>query len=116
MLHRVLVVDDDHIVRNGLAMLVKMNGHEAITAATVTEGLDKLDCGPTHVLLDMNLPDGLGTMLLRRIRIKKLPIKVAVLSGSLNAELIAEAEALQPDAVFTKPAVWDALLDWLAAP
>jgi len=91
-----------------------MNGHEAITAATVKTGLDKLDCRPTHVLLDMNLPDGEGTMVLQKIRTKELPIKVAVLSGSLDSPLIAEAQALRADALFGKPSKWDAVLDWLA--
>ena len=114
MLHRVLIVDDDQLIRNGLATLLEKDGHEAITAETVTEGLDKLSSWPTHVLLDTYLPDGVGTMVLRHIRTKKMPIKVAVLSESLNTELIAEAHALQADAVFRKPEEWNALLDWLA--
>ena len=111
---RVLVVDDDPVLRTGLSKLVQMQGHEAITAATVTEGVAKLGSGPTHVLLDMNLPDGRGTTVLHHIRTKNLPIKVAVLSGSLDVSLLADAEALRPDAVFRKPPEWGAVLDWIA--
>jgi CheY-like chemotaxis protein len=92
-----------------------MQGHDPITAATVNEALASLEGAgaPSHLLLDMNLPDGFGTTVLRRIRTAKLPIKVAVLSGSLDNRLIDEARSLEPDALFTKPPNWDKVLDWI---
>ena len=111
---RILIVDDDPSLRNGMARLVSMQGHEPITAATVKESLALLESGPTHILLDMNLPDGVGTTVLRHVRTSKLPVKVAVLSGSMDSSLIKEAEALNPDALFVKPPDWDAVLDWIA--
>jgi CheY-like chemotaxis protein len=115
MKHLVLIVDDDPALRTGMALLVKAKGHEATTAATVREGIERLGSGPTHLLLDMNLPDGPGTAILRHVRAAKLPVKVAVLSGSTDAAMLAEAEALGPDAVFRKPPAWDAVADWIAA-
>jgi hypothetical protein len=38
---------------------------------------------------------------------------VAVISGSVDAALLAEAQAMQPDAVFTKPPDWDSVLQWI---
>jgi DNA-binding NarL/FixJ family response regulator len=93
-----------------------MQGDEPITAATVKQTLELLDAAsPSHMILDMNLPDGLGTRVLRHVRTARLPIKVAVLSGSLDSGLIKEAESLGPDALFVKPPDWDAVLDWIAA-
>ena len=93
---------------------MSFEGHEPVTAASVKEAMASLEVGPSHLLLDMNLPDGLGTAVLRHVRHARLPIRVAVLSGSLDSSLIDEAKALDPDAVFTKPPDWDAVLDWIA--
>lgn len=112
---RTLIVDDERAIREGMARLIGMHDFEPITAATIAEGLEKLSLQPSILILDMNLPDGHGTVLLRHIRDQNLPIKVAVLSGSGDASLLAEARDLQPEAMFTKPPDWDALLSWLAA-
>lgn len=114
MKHLVLIVDDDPALRTGMARLVEAYGHEATTAATVREGIERLGSGPTHVLLDMNLPDGHGTAILRHVRTAKLPVKVAVLSGTTDAALLAEADSLSPDASFRKPPAWDAVAEWIA--
>jgi DNA-binding NtrC family response regulator len=111
---RVLIVEDDPTFRHGFVKLVEMEGHEPISAATVADGLKSLDAGPSHLVLDMNLPDGVGTTVLRHVRQHNLPVKVAVLSGSLDMKLLAEAETLRPDAIFTKPPNWEDLLDWIA--
>ena len=111
----VLVVDDDRHIRTGLALLIGSHGHAASTASTVREGLEKVEAGPTHLLLDLNLPDGLGTTVLRHVRTANLPVQVAVLSGSADPRLKAEVDALQPDAVFRKPPDLDALMDWIAS-
>ena len=91
-----------------------MQGHDVFVAENVQQGLDQLSVQPTHVLLDMNLPDGVGTTILRHIRSNNLPIKVAVVSGSLDDQLIREAESLNPDRMFTKPTDWDVLTSWVS--
>lgn len=116
MANRVLVIEDDSILRRGLAALVGTRGHQVATADTVAKGMEQLlEWGPTHILLDMNLPDGVGTTILRHVRDEKLPVRVAVVSGSVNCSIMAEVDALAPDARFGKPTNWDALLNWVAA-
>ena len=112
----VLIVDDDRTLRRGLATLIEGYGHTVVTAATIQEGLEKLATStPSHVILDMNLPDGHGTDILRHVRTSHLPVKVAVLSGSVDVRLLDVATDLRPDATFRKPPDWDALTDWIAA-
>jgi len=91
-----------------------MHGHEAMQAESVAEAMEQLASGPSHLLLDLNLPDGHGTAVLQHVRGQNLPIRVAVLSGTANPSLMAEAEALRPEAVFRKPPDWDGLIKWLA--
>ena len=110
----VLVVEDDPLLRRGLASLIEMSGHRVVSAGSIADAMEQLRVGPSHLLLDMNLPDGLGTTVLRHVRERALPVKLAVLSGSDDDTLLAEMRSLKPDAVFQKPPEWDAVMAWLA--
>ena len=102
------------MIRNGLLALLRNNGHRVTAAATVAEALLALDgATPTHVLLDLNLPDGLGTDVLRHIRQRALPVRVALVTGGSDMAVVDQARALIVEAVFIKPPDWDKLLDWV---
>ena len=117
MAHSVLVVEDDARIRNGLITLLRIGGHGTVAAASVAEAVARLDAAtPTHLLLDLNLPDGAGTHVLRRIREQALPTRVALVTGAIDTALLEEARGLGVDAVFIKPPDWDKLLDWVAQP
>jgi DNA-binding response OmpR family regulator len=117
MIHSVLVVEDDAQIRNGMVALLRIGGHGAVAAASVAEAAAQLDLAtPTHLLLDLNLPDGAGTHILRRIRGHALPTRVALVTGAIDTALLEEARALGVDAVFIKPPDWDRLLAWVAQP
>ena len=114
MMGTVLIVEDDPMLRRGMSILVESYGHRVLPAATVAKALERLAERPTHALLDMNLPDGHGTAILRHVRETGQAVRVAVLSGSLDAGLMTEARSLNPDAVFRKPADLNALMGWIA--
>src|SRR5688500_13240541 len=104
MIHTVLVVEDDDAIRHGMMLLLRMQGHSAVAAANVAEAAAQLDAAtPSHLLLDLNLPDGSGTAVLRRIRAERLPTRVALVTGAIDTALVEEARALGVDAVFIKP-------------
>jgi DNA-binding response OmpR family regulator len=113
----VLIVEEDAALRTGMTALMKMRGHRSVASATVIEAHSHLDAAtPTHLLLDLNLPDGTGTTILRRIRDRGLPVRVALLSGGNDTPLTDEARAIGVDAVFVKPPDWDKLLEWIDQP
>jgi DNA-binding NarL/FixJ family response regulator len=60
------------------------------------------------------LPDGSGIEVLRAIRRRGLPIRVALLTGD-DQPLIAQAQTLRLDAMFVKPVDLRSLIDWLKA-
>ena len=101
------------MTRHGMASLIAAHGHTVLTAETVGEGLARLASRPTHLLVDMHLPDGRGTAVLARVQADGLPVRVGLLSGSDEATLRAETRDLRPDAVFTKPPDWDAVMRWI---
>lgn len=117
MASTVLVVEDEAAIRNGLMALLQISGHRVTAVATVAEALSHLDgSAPTHLLLDLNLPDAPGTDVLRHIRSLALPVHVALLTGASDDSLFAEARALTVEAVFIKPPDWDELLEWVGRP
>ncbi|HEX8524656.1 MAG TPA: response regulator [Tepidisphaeraceae bacterium] len=115
MTSSVLVVEDDPSIRSGLMALLQMRGHSVATAGSVAEAASQLDADtPTHLVLDLNLPDGPGTEILQRIRIASLSVRVALVTGASDTSLMNEARTLGVDAVFIKPPDWDELLDWVS--
>jgi CheY-like chemotaxis protein len=110
---RVLIVEDDTVARLGLVQLLEPRGFSTAVARTLDEGLAKLAWRPDFVVLDLSLSDGRGTVLLRRIRADRLPIRVAVTTGTADECLVAAAQVLRPDRLFRKPYSTVDLLDWL---
>ena len=111
---RVLVVEDDQATRDALVHLLAGLGYRAIPAANVADGLALLD-GQAFAILDLNLPDGLGTQILQRIRAEKRPIRVALATASSDPDLLTEALNHGPDLILRKPFNVNVLLEWLEA-
>jgi len=110
---RVLVVEDDPESYQALSKILKHVGYEVLTAPTLAAGADLLASEPRFVVLDLMLPDGNGKELLRDIRDRRLPIKVAVLTAVSDPNLLEEVRQLGPEALFGKPVDVPRLLAWL---
>ena len=108
-----VIVDDDASCRALLDKFLRVRGHITGCAASLAEARPLLSGECKRVILDLNLPDGDGTELLRQIRDANLPIKVAVTSGFNDRLLMAEVSKLQPDAFFVKPVDLMELMTWV---
>src|SRR5688500_3798696 len=64
----VLVVEDDRTARRAVTQILKRQGYTVSEAGTVAEAVELLARRPDWVLLDLMLPDGCGTEVLRRAR------------------------------------------------
>ncbi|WP_342612442.1 response regulator transcription factor [Turneriella parva] len=100
---RVLCIDDEKQIRRLLKLGLEAEGFVVTDATNISEGLDAVvRQKPDLVLLDLNLPDGYGLDLLKRIR-EFSEVPVIVLSvKDLEADKIALLEAGADDYV-TKP-------------
>lgn len=60
-MRKILIIEDDEDLREGLAFSLQMDSYEIRCAGTKREGLERI-CGESFdlVLLDCNLPDGSG--------------------------------------------------------
>jgi CheY-like chemotaxis protein len=120
MSQRVLIVDDDPLLRRGMALLFGASGAQVQVADSVAQAMDQLTHQPSaerpsHIVLDLNLGDADGTTVLRYVRENELPIRVAVVTGSSDSRLLDEMQSLRPDVTFRKPPDWDRLVQWLAS-
>jgi DNA-binding NtrC family response regulator len=91
MSRRVLLVDDEPLIRWSLAERLRLDGHEMIEAGTVIEALDHAEKGVDLVLLDYKLPDGDGLSVLRRVREIDPDVLVIMLTAHREVEVVVEA-------------------------
>lgn len=73
---RILIVEDDEDLKEGLAFSLEMEGYEVESASTGREGFSRIKRNPYDlVLLDCNLPDASGYDLCAEIRqYKEVPV------------------------------------------
>jgi two-component system phosphate regulon response regulator PhoB len=102
----VLVVDDEADIRNLVAINLKREGFEVLTAATGQEGLDLAQANPVAlVVLDLMLPDIQGTEVCRRLRAIPSTAEVPVLMLTARTEEIDRVVGFEvgADDYVTKP-------------
>ena len=88
---KVLIVDDDQMIRWALGEALRNWGYACVEAENVTAALVTFDAEtPAAVLLDVNLPDGSGLDCLREIKRRQPDSIVIMMTGSvLVADTIA---------------------------
>jgi len=84
---KILVVDDEEMIRWTLAEALKRWGYQPVEASRVSEALSLFDSEqPAAVLLDINLPDGSGLDALREMK-RRQPLAVVIM---ITAEVFIE--------------------------
>lgn len=82
--HKILVVDDEKMIRWSLGEALRGWGYEPIEAGTVNAALAAFDAEPpSAVLLDINLPDGSGLDVLRKIRHRQSDAVVIMITANV---------------------------------
>jgi two-component system KDP operon response regulator KdpE len=99
----ILLVEDDEAVRGTVAANLTAHGYRIVEAPDVAEALRRWDAGrPDVILLDLGLPDGEGTTIIRHVRRESTtPILVLSARGA-EPDKVAALEAGADDYV-TKP-------------
>lgn len=114
---KVLVVDDDPVVRILVSEYLSNNGHQVSVSGDGQTCLLKLkEEQPDLVLLDLQMPDMDGIEVLSRIRNNPQTAQVPVLMLSANADTakLAEMNNLQLEGHILKPFAMEVLLEALA--
>ena len=100
---QLLIIEDEPRARWALHRVLGQQGYHVTEATTLAEGLTRLRSGPDCVVLDLELPDGPGEEVLRRVRAAGSRTRVVVTSGISDPERLAESRALGAAAVLPKP-------------
>ena len=115
---RVVVIDDDLDLREVLAELIEVSGHQVWTAADGRSGLALILAErPDVALVDLRLPDLDGLAIARAVRSELAghPIKLVAMTGYGRDSDRAEAYAAGFDVHLTKPANAAAILGAIEA-
>ena len=74
LLNKVLIVDDEPVIRNTLSLYLKEAGYEVCSAENGRQALDLIDVEqPAYLITDWNMPEMDGLELCRRVRQMDLP-------------------------------------------
>jgi DNA-binding NtrC family response regulator len=89
---RILVVDDEPVIRLFLQELFEDEGYDVVTAESIAEGLAALKRGGLNlVVTDKNLPDGTGFEIVHAAKASEPPCEAMIVTGyaSLDSAVMA---------------------------
>ena len=113
-LGRVLVVDDDDVIRQLITVNLELEGFEVTTAVDGQDCLDKVkDARPDVITLDIMMPRLDGWEAAGRLRAdpETADIKVVLLSARAQEADLARGSRIGVDAYLTKPFDPDELIE-----
>jgi EAL domain-containing protein (putative c-di-GMP-specific phosphodiesterase class I) len=111
---KVLIVDDEDLVRKALSRVLRHYGHDVLEAESVPSALEAVDHGVDIVLCDLNMPGANGLDLLTSLRHLDFDLPVILLTGSPSLETAASAVKLGAFRYLIKPATNEDLIDAIA--
>jgi DNA-binding NarL/FixJ family response regulator len=89
---RVLVVDDEQVVRTFVKRILEHEGHTVTTADSVSSGREAIDGDIDVAVLDVDLPDGDGFELVEALRKQSSsPTPVVMITGNPNDDCIGKS-------------------------
>jgi DNA-binding NtrC family response regulator len=103
---KVLVIDDELDIREGLELLLTSEGYAVELAQNGTEGLHKMENhGYDMVLLDLMMPDRSGMDVLQEVRQRDRETPIFMITAYGSVEAAVKALKLGANDYFSKP--WD---------
>jgi len=112
---RILVIDDEALIRETIRIKLEQSGHEVIEAANGVEGLRALEDGRFDlVVTDIIMPEQEGIETIRKIRDRDQRVAIIAISGGgrgRNYQFLDIARKLGADAALPKPFTGSQLLE-----
>ena len=100
-----LIVDDDQAFLNRLARAMEARGYKVDTAASVAEGMARVDAAPpAYAVIDLRLADGNGLDVVAHLKGKRADSRGVILTGYANIATAVTAVKLGAFDYLAKPA------------
>ncbi len=107
---KILVVDDEKPIRNGLAKLLNLDGHQVFTAENAVQGLKVFGRErPEIVLIDIKMPGMDGIEMLGRIKKHCPKTEAIIMTGHGGVESAIQALRKGASEYIAKPIEYDEL-------
>lgn len=104
MKRRILVVDDDQLIREHLRVILQKDGYEVDAAENGRAALAAIRDQVYHLALaDLRMPDMTGMELLNAVRAERLPLGFILLTGHGDTMIALDAMKAGADDFITKP-------------
>jgi putative nucleotidyltransferase with HDIG domain len=100
---KILIADDDHLVRSAVEKILKFFGHDVTSAESGEEVLELVSDEYDTIILDINMPDIDGFETLERINKKNIEVPVLFLTGAGSMDYAVKAINLGAYDFLTKP-------------
>jgi DNA-binding NtrC family response regulator len=107
---RILVIDDESVVRGLMLEILADAGYETVGAATAEEGLERLDDESISIVVsDIVMPGLSGLNLLEAVRERRPSLPVVLVTGAGTVGNLTDALAGGADGFVAKPFAHDDL-------
>ncbi|MHC4515377.1 MAG: response regulator [Planctomycetota bacterium] len=107
---RVLIMDDDQVVRRSYERVLSEAGYHVRSARSGPDALEKAQSSPVDVLMaDLRMPGMDGMTAIRHLRERQPEVRIIIITGYPSQESIQEATRLGVQDYLTKPVPPDAL-------
>ncbi len=104
MARRILLVEDDDLLRGSLSLLLEEEGYQVTAAESAARALEAASEHPFDlVITDVRMPGMSGISMLRQMRQSAPETRAVVITGFADFETPVEAFRLQVDDFLTKP-------------
>lgn len=108
---RILLVDDDDTITTSFQIVLQREGYQVDTASTGRQALEKIGEAKYHLaILDVKLPDILGTEVAGKIRSQDKEIRLVITTGYPDLADSIEAIDIGIEEILLKPINVDELL------
>lgn len=114
---RVLIIDDNEVIRSMLRMMLEEGGHEVTEAANGLEGTERFRNDPTEVVItDIFMPEKAGITVIRDLHAAAPDVRIIAISGGSGdtndpMDYLNLATRFGAHATLNKPFQLDELLD-----
>ena len=109
---RILVVDDEEVVRELVGEILRRSGYDVLTVASVDDAIALLDDPALGlVITDLVMPRGSGLDLVAETRLRRPGVNVLLITGAMSEPPAAGLSADAADRLLAKPFTHAQLLE-----